>query len=95
MNTTPEIQPISLASSTHGYRLHKRTVDTENIESDEERENMAPENSNIMRHTRKRSRKDHFALYYEKLYEQREKHHNENMEIKNNFLTLFQEYLKR
>ncbi|EFN81195.1 hypothetical protein EAI_13130, partial [Harpegnathos saltator] len=27
MNTTPEIQPISLASSTHGFRLHKRTVE--------------------------------------------------------------------
>lgn len=62
MNTTPEIRPESLVSSTHGFRLHKRTINIENVESDNE--NIAPENLNDMRHIRKRLRKKYETNYY-------------------------------
>ncbi|XP_024868154.1 uncharacterized protein LOC112452266 [Temnothorax curvispinosus] len=37
MNTTPEVTPVSLASNTRGFRLHKENVcTTENSESNDE-----------------------------------------------------------
>lgn len=87
MHAVPEIRPISLASSTHGFRLDKRNVE------DIDTENVAPETLNTS-HTRKRSRQNHEA-FNEKLYQQKERHHRENIKMKKKFLVLFEKYLNK
>lgn len=97
MNTAPEIEPVSLASSTHGFRLRKQNIPIDIEYSDGDEENCEPVNVNI-RHIRKRSRKESLSYNeasYEKLYHQKEVHHKENMEMKQQFLTLLEKYLEK
>lgn len=104
MNTIPEVTPLSLASNTRGFRLPKENVCIrENNESNDE--NTVPNTTSTFVSTtssfstssssssskfRKRAKKNDLA-YYEQLYEQREKHHRENIEIQNRFLTLLKD----
>ncbi|XP_066596273.1 uncharacterized protein [Prorops nasuta] len=94
----PEITPISLGSSTSGFRLseqaninnHRRREDDSSSE-DEIQYLSGNENRNRPRRRRQRTS----SITNQDLYEQRERHHAENMEIKKQFLNLFQQYLNK
>lgn len=72
MKTTSEVTPVSLASNTRGFRLHKENACIrENNESNDENK-VLDTSYDTTRNIRKRTRNEKELAYYEKLYKQRE-----------------------
>lgn len=96
MKNTPEATPLSLASNTRGFRLHKKTVCTrENSDSNENETVVSSTSHDTVHNIRKRQRQENNELQcYKKLYEQREAHHKDNIEMQNRFLTVIKEIYK-
>ncbi|XP_066596307.1 uncharacterized protein [Prorops nasuta] len=94
----PEITPISIGSSTSGFRLSEQANINnyrrrEHDSSSEDEIQYLSGNENRNRSRRRRQRTS--SITNQDLYEQRERHHAENMEIKKQFLNLFQQYLNK
>lgn len=93
LNTRPEILPVSIASSTGGFRIRERSP-TNIMECNDE--NAVPNTSyGITRNVRKRKTSSDRSTLAEILYKQKEEHHKKNIEMQERFLTLFEKYLRR
>ncbi|XP_066600595.1 uncharacterized protein [Prorops nasuta] len=98
LDPMPEMNPISTASSTSGFRMNKNIV---RIESNPEMDNDDPSCLNInenacrcnidKRNVRQRSINSSKELYTN-LLQQRERHHKETITIKKEFLELLKKY---
>lgn len=93
INPKPEVAPVSIASSTHGFRIRQSPSPTEQIgESDENNSAAVNTSCDIRRNIRKR-RQNNEPKWVTAFCKQREAHHAENMKIKKKMLTLFEKYL--
>ncbi|XP_018360007.1 PREDICTED: trihelix transcription factor GT-3a-like [Trachymyrmex cornetzi] len=94
LHTRPEILPVSVASSTHGFRVREKSLCTDYEERNDENDPAVSNTSyGVIRNVRKRQKCDSSALL-EQLYKQREDHHKNNIEMQKKFLTLFANYMK-
>lgn len=92
IHTRPEIAPLSIISSTHGFRTQS-SPHFEQIENSDENNSAAINTSgNMKRNIRKRRRNSEWA---QKLYEQKEAHHKENIGMQERFLTLFEQQMQK
>lgn len=93
MKNTPEVTPLSLASNTRGFRVHKENLCTQENSDSNENEKPVPNTSrDTTRNIRKRRRQENNkSEVYEKLYEQKERHHKNNIEMQKRFLALMKE----
>lgn len=92
INTRPEIEPLSVASSTHGFRTQSGIQQIE--ETTDENDSAAINTSgNMKRNIRKRRKTG--DDWTQKLYEQKETHHKESIKRQDRFLTLFEKYMQR
>lgn len=96
INPKPEVAPISIASSTHGFRMRQSTPPIEQIMESADENNSAAINTScdIRCNIRKRRQNDE-PKWVKVLCKQREDHHKENIKIKKRFLTLFENYLQK
>ncbi|XP_018402041.1 PREDICTED: trihelix transcription factor GTL1-like [Cyphomyrmex costatus] len=84
LHTRPEILPVSVASSTHGFRIRERSPCTDYEEYNNENDPAVSNTSyGIIRNVRKRQKRHTTIL--EQLFKQREEHHKKNVECKRNF----------
>ncbi|KAM0734078.1 hypothetical protein ACS0PU_012443 [Formica fusca] len=94
LNTRPEVSPVSIASSTHKFRIRERSPHTNIVECNDE--NAVPNTFyGVTRNVRKRKTHSDGSTLSERLYKQREEHHKKNIEMQEKFLTLFEKYLQR
>lgn len=94
ITSKPEVTPVSIASSTHGFRIRQSSSPEEEIEESTNENNSAAANtSNIERNIRKRRKSE--PTWIKVLCEQREAHHEENIQMQKKFLTLFEKYLQK
>ncbi|XP_024884071.1 uncharacterized protein LOC112462501 [Temnothorax curvispinosus] len=96
INAKPEIAPVSVASSTHGFRIRQPSPPTQEIGDSTDENSAAAANTsyNTGRNIRKRRRSDE-PTWVKTLYEQRKVHHEDNVKIKNEFLELFKKYVQK
>lgn len=91
-NISPEIEPSSVASSTHGFRTRQPSPDIE-INCDDEN-NSALCNTSDKLTCNIRRRKNYNANWLEKLYKQRKHYNKQNIKMQERFLTLFEKYIQ-
>ncbi|XP_039307952.1 uncharacterized protein LOC120358287 [Solenopsis invicta] len=91
INNKPEITPTSLASSTHGFRIHQSTLTEESAENNS---SVLSTSSDTRCNIRKRRRNDE-PSWVKALCEQRRVHHEENIQIQTKFLKLFEKYVEK
>lgn len=93
LKKNPEITPLSLASNTDGFRIYVNTDEEENEENLDEVYLNMNDNGNTHRPTNtRRSRKEHEPYWAKELRQQRERHHKENLQQKERFLSLLEKY---
>lgn len=97
INTRPEIAPISIASSLHGFRIRQPSLPTEQNEESTKENDSAAVNTifyDVGRNIRKRRKSDE-PQWVTKLYKQREIHHQRNIKMQKKCLKLFKSYLQK
>ncbi|XP_077256549.1 uncharacterized protein LOC143894264 [Temnothorax americanus] len=93
LNTRPEVSPLSIASSSQGFRM--RSPLTDNMQCNDENDSAVPNTSyGVTRNVRRREKHTGSTLT-EKLYKQREAHHKKNLEMQERFLTLLEKYVQK
>lgn len=93
INMKSEVAALSIASSTHGFRIRQSTPTEQIAESTDENNSAVNTFPDIGRHIRERRQSDE-PKWVKALCKQREAHHEENMKIKKRFLTLFEKYVQ-
>ncbi|XP_032669668.1 uncharacterized protein LOC116843389 [Odontomachus brunneus] len=92
INKQPEIAPVSIASSTHGFRIRQSSPELI-AESNNENDSAAINTSyNARRNIRKRRKNE---PEWVKIYKQKEVHHKENIKMQKRFLKIFKIYLQK
>ncbi|TGZ53355.1 Uncharacterized protein DBV15_12428, partial [Temnothorax longispinosus] len=94
LRKNPEITPLSVASSTRGFRVNVNTsksidLSTEYTEENEENEENL-EAANILKNRPIRRRKPKKPTWIAELVEQKAKHHQENYDQRERFLSLLE-----
>lgn len=95
LRRNPEIEPLSTASNTHGFRINENIPNTCNNEDISDEENHAHvEPRNIIKNRPIRSRKSKRLTWLEDLKAQKERHHEENYNQRERFLAMLEKHLE-
>lgn len=84
----PEIEPLSIASSSRGFQLNRIAVKMSENNNDENDEENVSESSNFTKSRRASKRKSQIPVWVEVLSAQRESHHKSNYAQRERFLSL-------
>lgn len=96
MSNKPEIEPVSIVSSTNGFRTRQPSPNLHMKEFNDENDYRVPQTSyGVTRCKRTRQRKDSNSGWMEKLYKQRQIHHAKNIEMQQRFLQLFEKHIQK
>lgn len=95
LRRNPEMEPLSTASNVHGFRINQNILNTcDNEDIDENEEGVNIESTNVLRNRPIRSRKSKTPVWMEELKAQKERHHRENYNQRERFLTLLEKHLE-
>lgn len=95
LNTRPEVLPLSIASSSRGFKVRERSPHTDSEECNNENDSSTSNASyDAIRNVNKHKVRTRSTLMVQ-LYKQREDHHKKNIEMQERFLSLFEKYIDR